>query len=181
MRELRKKEAFYGASVEVSVTMEIREIERKIAELQPQASQAVSAFGVPASLMTTVGVAPVPAPVVAAPAPPQDLSPAAAGLVPAQQLQAAAALALQGPALVLDPPPIQPWVGRRTETVAALVPVTNGTTWFALNGTASRGKTLLSRLLADSLGGTVGWVQFAGLSDAGACSLLERLCSDLLT
>jgi hypothetical protein len=174
LHELKKQEALFGATVDPSVPIQIREIERKIAELQPQAGQAVSAFGVPAFLMTTAGAAPAPAPVIAGPGPPQDLG-AAAGLVPAQQFQAAA-LALQGPALVLDPPPIQAWVGRRTETVAGLVPGVNGVTWFALNGTASRGKTFLTRLLADSLGGTINWVQFAGLSDDGACSLLERLC-----
>jgi hypothetical protein len=178
LRELRKKEAFFGASVEVSVTIEIRKIEEEIARLQPQASQAVSALGVPSSLMTT-GTAVPPAPVVTASAPLQDLGAAAGALVPTQQLQAAAALALQGPALVLDPPPIQAWVGRRTETVTGLAADANGTTWFALNGTASRGKTLLSRLLADSLGGTINWVQFAGLNDAGASSLLERLCYTL--
>ena len=32
------------------------------------------------------------------------------------------------------------------------------------------------RLLAETLGGTINWVQFAGLGDAGASSLLERLC-----
>jgi hypothetical protein len=175
LHELRKKEAFYGASVDVSVTLEIRKIEEQIARLQPQARQAVSAFGVPASLMTTAGAVAAPAPAIAAPGPPQGLSATPAGLIQTQQIQAAA-LALQGPALVHDPPTIQAWVGRRTETVAGLAPGANGTTWFALNGTANRGKTLLIRLLADSLGGTISWVQFADLSDHGACSLLERLC-----
>ncbi len=175
LHELKKKAAFYGASVEVSVTMEIRRIEEEIARLQPKATEAVSAFGVPASLMTTGTPAGAGPPVVAQ-APPPNLGAAAAGLVPAQQIQAAAALAFQGPALVLDAPAIPQWVGRRTETVAALSAATNGITWLALNGTASRGKTLLSRLLADSLGGTINWVSFADLSDAGASSLLERLC-----
>jgi hypothetical protein len=90
--------------------------------------------------------------------------------------QAQAAWEQQGPALVLDRPPIQPWVGRRTETVTGLAGEATRTTWFALNGIASRGKTLLSRLLAETLGGAINWVQFAGLSDAGASLLLERLC-----
>ncbi len=170
LHELRKQEALYGATVDPSVPIQIREIERKIADLQTKGSQAVSALGLPASLMTTGQ------PVAAAQALPPALGAAAGGLVPAQQSQAAAALAFQAPALILDAPPIQSWVGQRTDTVTALRPDVSDATWFALNGTASRGKTLLSRLLADSLGGAINWVQFAGLNDAGASSLLERVC-----
>jgi hypothetical protein len=177
LHELQKKAAFYGASVDVSVTMEIRQIEETIAKLQSKASQAVSALGVPASLMTpgeaTGGGQPL---VLPQPRPP-DLGAAVSGLIPSQQI--AATLAYQGPALVLDAPPIQPWVGRRTETVAGLVTEAKRTTWLALNGIASRGKTLLSCLLAETLGGPIHWVQFAGLSDAGASLLLERLCYTL--
>ena len=176
LHELRKQAALLGATVDPSITIQIRQIEEEIAKLQPKASQAVSALGLPAALMTTGEAAGAGQSVAAAQAPPPDLGAAAAGLLPAQQVQAAAALAFQGPALVLDAPVIQPWVGRRTETVTALAADANGTTWFALNGIASRGKTLLSRLLADSLGGAINWVPFAGLSDAGASLLLERVC-----
>lgn len=176
LHALRKQEALFGATVDPSIPIQIREIEGKIAGLQSKASQAVSALGLPASLMTTGEAVGVVQPVGAAQPPPPDLGAAAAGLVAAQNVQAAAALVFQGPALVLDPPAIQSWVGSRTETVAALLPAASRTTWFALNGTASRGKTLLSRLLADALRGTVNWVSFAGLSDAGASVLLERVC-----
>src|SRR5262249_13853453 len=159
-------------TVDPSVPIQIREIERQIADLQSKVSQVVSALGLPASLMTTGEAAGAVQPVAAAHAPPPDLGAAAAGLVPAQHVQAAAALVFRGRAVVLAPPVIQPWVGRRTETVAALLPEASGPTWFALNGIASRGKTLLSRLLADALGGAVNWVSFAGLSDAGASLLL---------
>src|SRR5437762_2922670 len=101
LRELRKKAAFYGANVEPSVTMEIRQIEEEIAKLQPKAAQAVSALGAPASLMTT-GEAVGAGQPFAAQVPPPDLGSAVAGLVPMQHVQAAA-LVFQGPALVLDP------------------------------------------------------------------------------
>jgi hypothetical protein len=177
LHQLKKQEALFGASVDPNVPIQIREIERRIAELQSNASQAVSALGLPAGLMTTGGTAGAVQPVAAVQLPSPDLGAAAAGLIPPRQGQATTALVFHGPALVLDAPAIQPWVGRRTETVAALLPGASGTTWFALNGTASRGKTLLSRLLAEALGGAVNWLSFAGLSDADASLLLERVCS----
>src|SRR4051812_34289389 len=79
LHELRKQEALFGATVDPSIPIQIREIERKIAALQPKASQVVSAFGLPASLMTTGEAAGAVQP-VAAQAPPPDLGAAAAGL-----------------------------------------------------------------------------------------------------
>ena len=79
----------------------------------------------------------------------------------------------------MDAPSIQPWVSRRTETVAALAVEARKATWLAVNGSASRGKTLLSRLLADTLGVAIKWVQFVGLTDAAASLLVERFCSAL--
>jgi hypothetical protein len=97
------------------------------------------------------------------------------GLAPAGHAQPP--IAYQGPAPVVDPPPIEAWMGRRTETVTGLVPEANRATWFALRGNTSRGKTLLTRLLAEALGGTITWLQFAGLDEDGSSTLLERFCA----
>lgn len=170
---LEQQAARQGHSVDPSVTMEIEDLRAEIPQLEQKTAQAVSALGLPSSLMSTTGAG------TASPfVPPTTGSPVvSANQAPGQDIQWP--LAQQGPAVVLDPPPIQPWVGRRTETVSGLVTEAQDVTWYALNGIASRGKTLLTRLLADALGGELSWVGFDGLSDESAASLLERVCSNL--
>ena len=68
-------------------------------------------------------------------------------------------------------------MGRRTETVNKLVPDANNATWFALHGTTSRGKSILTRLIAEALGRNITWLQFAGLEEDGSSALLERFCA----
>jgi hypothetical protein len=180
LHELRKQAARTGANTDPAVTMEIEDLAQEIPKLEKQAEQAISAVGLPSALMSGTSEVRVdpPAP-LAHPKATQLSVPAQAlgGLVDAEQPHAG--FAYQGPAMVLDPPPIQVWMGRRTETVAGLAVEAGKATWFALYGNTSRGKTLLTRLLADSLGGTITWMEFAGLGQDGGSLHLEKLCASL--
>lgn len=178
LHELKKQAARTGASTDPAIFIEIEDLELEIPKLEKQAAQAISVIGLPSALMA--GSAEVRADPATGLPPVKSTDPSFAGaalggLVATEQ--AHAILAFKGPALVVDAPLIETWVGRRTETVAGLVTEANKTIWFALHGNTSRGKTLLIRLLADALGGTITWLQFAGLGEDGSSFLLERFCA----
>jgi len=179
LHKLKLQAAQSGANTDPAITIEIEDLEQEIPKLEQEAVQAISAVGLPPALMAgTAEVGANPPPLTPPSATDLGLAgPALGSLLTAEQLHAD--LAYQGPALVVDAPPIETWIGRRTETTAALVGDANKTTWFAVHGNTSRGKTFLTRLLADALKGPITWLQFAGMGEDGACFLLERLCASL--
>jgi hypothetical protein len=84
-----------------------------------------------------------------------------------------------GPALSLDPPVFLSPVSRRARTVTDIISATEGSTWLAIQGAASTGKTILVRLVAERLGGRVCWIDFTDLDDEGGAERLEQACAIL--
>jgi hypothetical protein len=79
----------------------------------------------------------------------------------------------------LDLPPLLSPVSNREKTVDRVISTAASSTWIFIQDAASTGKTILARLLAQTLGKTVRHIDFRGLDDETASARLDQACTVL--
>jgi tetratricopeptide (TPR) repeat protein len=80
---------------------------------------------------------------------------------------------------ILDVPPLPTHLSHREETVAMLTDLVSTHTWTAVYGGAGFGKTHLTLLVVDALGGGASWLSLRDLDAAQASILLDAACKVL--
>lgn len=179
---LEEDAARRGYNTPPEICMEIEDLQSKIARMERgEPDPAVVSMGLPPGLLhgnpATASTEQMSALAKATGIRTQPSLPDPAAAVPAGSRPT---IDVASPALLLDPPPLSPFVSQRTQTVGTILPGVMGRTWTALLGGVSTGKTQLAIILAGRVGGRVVWIDFHGRGDdPAAAEYTERACAVL--